>query len=146
MGLTMDTGEGVAAGELRRASISLAPVPTSVSMARSFVSTMLETWDCDDPERIVALLTSEIVTNAVKRATGTVRVEAALVSDEALRVEASDDHPDVPYPHRPEPHAQGGRGILLVQELALRWGVDREERHKVVWFEAPVVPRRSRCR
>ena len=142
----MGTGEGVAAGELRRASISLDPEPRSVSMARSFVSTMLETWDCDDPERIVALLTSEIVTNAVKRATGTVRVEAELVSDEALRVEASDDHPDVPYPRRPDPHAEGGRGILLVQELALRWGVDREERHKVVWFEAPVIPRRSRCR
>ncbi|HWF21019.1 MAG TPA: ATP-binding protein [Acidimicrobiales bacterium] len=142
----MDTGEGVAAGELRRASISLDPEPRSVSMARSFVSTMLETWDCDDPERIVALLTSEIVTNAVKRATGTVRVEAELVSDVALRVEASDDHPDLPYPRRPDPHSEGGRGILLVQELALRWGVDREERHKVVWFEAPVIPRRSRCR
>jgi anti-sigma regulatory factor (Ser/Thr protein kinase) len=141
----MDT-EGVAAGELRRASISLDPEPRSVSMARSFVSTMLETWDCDDPERIVALLTSEIVTNAVKRATGTVRVEAEMVSDVALRVEASDDHPDLPYPRRPDPDTAGGRGILLVQELALRWGVDREERHKVVWFEAPVIPRRSRCR
>jgi anti-sigma regulatory factor (Ser/Thr protein kinase) len=106
---------------------------------------MLETWDCDDPDRIVALLTSEIVTNAVKRATGPVRVEAALVSDEALRVEASDDHPDVPRPHRLEPQAEGGRGILLVQELALRWGVDREEWHKVVWFEAAVVPNRLSC-
>jgi anti-sigma regulatory factor (Ser/Thr protein kinase) len=142
MGLIMDT-EGVAAGELRTASITLAPDPRSVSKARSFVSTMLETWDCDDPERIVTLLTSEIVTNAVRRATGAVRVEATLVSDEALRVEASDDHPDVPFPQRPEPHAEGGRGILLVQELALRWGVDREEQYKVVWFEALVVPRRS---
>ncbi|HXA31441.1 MAG TPA: ATP-binding protein [Acidimicrobiales bacterium] len=141
----MNMREGEAAGAPRKASISLAPEPRSVARARSFVSTMLETWDCDDPERIVALLTSEIVTNAVKRATGTVRVQAALVSDEALRVEASDDHPDVPRPHRPEPQAEGGRGILLVQELALRWGVDREERHKVVWFEAAVVPRRSRC-
>jgi anti-sigma regulatory factor (Ser/Thr protein kinase) len=146
MGLTMDRAEGVAGGELRKASISLAPEPRSVSMARSFVSTMLDLWDCDDPERVVALLTSEIVTNAVRKASGPVRVEAALVSNEALRVEASDDHPDIPRPHRPEPHAEGGRGILLVQELALRWGVDRQERHKAVWFEAPVVPRRSTVR
>jgi anti-sigma regulatory factor (Ser/Thr protein kinase) len=139
----MDRVQGVPVGEFGKAGISLAPEPGSVSRARSFVAAMLETWDCDDPERTVALLTSEIVTNAVRKATGTIRVEATLVGDEALRVEASDDHPAVPVRHQPQHHDEGGRGILLVQALALRWGVDREERRKVVWFEAPVTRRRE---
>ncbi|HEY2564226.1 MAG TPA: ATP-binding protein [Acidimicrobiales bacterium] len=137
----MDRVHGVSAGEFGKAGISLAPEPRSVSRARSFVAAMLETWDCDDPERTVVLLTSEIVTNAVRRATDAIRVEATLVGDEALRVEATDDHPDLPVRHQPDHHDEGGRGILLVQALALRWGVDREEGHKVVWFEAPVTRR-----
>jgi anti-sigma regulatory factor (Ser/Thr protein kinase) len=104
---------------------------------------MLETWDCDDPERVIALLTSEIVTNAVRKASGVIQVQATLVNDRALRVEASDDHPALPVHRQPDHQAEGGRGILLVQALALRWGVDREARRKVVWFEAPVTRRRA---
>lgn len=140
----MDPSGFAPADESCRAGISLAPEPDSVSTARSFVAAMLETWDCDDPDRVVDLLTSEIVSNAVRKAEGAVRVVAVRIGDDALRVEASDDHPDIPTRQRPEGHEQGARGILLVQALALRWGVVREEQHKVVWFEASVVPRRSR--
>ena len=129
----MDRVQGVPPVLFVIAWISLAAEPRSVSRARSFVAAMLETWDCDDPERTVVLLTSEIVTNAVRRATDNIRVEATLVGDEALRVEASDDHPALPVRHQPDHHDRRGRGDALARPGAGAlqwWGVDREERHK----------------
>jgi len=89
---------------------------------------------------VLELLTSELVTNAVKhgasdpneaillsarRTDGTVRVE---VCDEGLNsFDADPDGTDLMEP--------GGNGLVLVEALASRWGVDRGQ-PKCVWFEA----------
>jgi anti-sigma regulatory factor (Ser/Thr protein kinase) len=124
-----------------RAELDLAAEPESLSAARSFVASMLDIWECDDPDQVIALLTSEIVSNAVRHAGGTIGLEMAMVTDDELRVEASDTHPDICVAPRVDMYAEGGRGLLLVDTLARRWGVDTHKWHKVVWFEVPVVPR-----
>ncbi|MGH9090411.1 MAG: ATP-binding protein [Acidimicrobiales bacterium] len=125
----------------RRAGIDLAAVPESVRAARAFMASMLDVWSCDDMDRVVELLTSEIVSNAVRHASGPIRVEAALGDDGSLRVAATDDHPAAPALRDADPEAEGGRGIRLVQRLARRWGVETADGHKLVWFETTVAHR-----
>ncbi len=128
-------------GKALRAGIDLHAIPESVPAARHFVTSMLAVWDCDDPDQVVEILTGEVVTNAVRHARGAIRVEASLVHDDVVRVETSDEFPDATVAQPAAPTAEGGRGILIVQTLARRWGVDKTEFHKVVWFESAVVPR-----
>jgi anti-sigma regulatory factor (Ser/Thr protein kinase) len=125
----------------RRAAIVLESDSASLATARSFVAAMLELWDYEDPEEIVPLLTSEIVSNAVRHATGKVCLELALLNHGALRVQARDESPDAPVVRRSNPGGVGGHGLTIIESLARRWGVERYDDFKVVWFETPVSPR-----
>jgi len=89
---------------------------------------------------VLELLTSELVTNAVKHG-ATDPHEAILVSAQrqngAVRVEVCDEgltdfetEPDGTDLLEP-----GGNGLVLVDALASRWGVNRGQ-PKCVWFEA----------
>ena len=85
---------------------------------------------------IALLLTSELVTNAVKYGGDHILLS---VTDEPdiLRVEVHDDGPAAPRVGAPERNAVGGRGLLLVESLAHEWGTVRATAHgsgKGVWF------------
>jgi anti-sigma regulatory factor (Ser/Thr protein kinase) len=89
------------------------------------------------------LLVSEIVTNAVRHAnldandSIEVRVRG---SDALLRVDVIDPGPGFDRDHLPVPNGRRGWGIWLVERLATRWGVDRNDVTRV-WFElAPPFP------
>ena len=125
----------------RRAEIVLASESSSLSTARCFASSILELWGYEDPDEIVPLLTSEIVSNAVRHAAGSVGLEVALLNDEAFRVGARDESPDTPVVRKSSPDGIGGHGLTIIEALARRWGVERHEGYKVVWFETPVSPR-----
>lgn len=125
----------------RRAGILLASEPASPSEARSFVNAMLDVWGCEDPDEIVPLLTSEIISNAVCHAAGSINLELSLLDGGELRVQARDESPDSPVIRRSNPGGVGGHGLAIVESLARRWGVERHEGCKVVWFEALVPPR-----
>jgi anti-sigma regulatory factor (Ser/Thr protein kinase) len=129
-----------AKGEDPRASIALASNSASLSAARSFVSSTLAEWDREDRDKVVPLLTSEIVSNAVRHAAGRVTLEVALLNGEEVRVEVRDGSPDAPVIRRSNPGGIGGHGLTIVESLARRWGVERFEDSKVVWFEATVSP------
>ena len=145
----MDFSESVTRGvalveDESRAQIVLAAEPSSLSTARCFVTSMLERWDCEDPDQIAPLLTSEIVANAVRHATGRVGLELFLHNGhngEELRVQVRDGSPDTPVIRRSSPDRIGGHGLTIIEALARRWGVERYEDCKVVWFETPVSPR-----
>jgi anti-sigma regulatory factor (Ser/Thr protein kinase) len=85
--------------------------------------------------RDVRLLVSELVTNAVRHAEGAaVRLIVSVVGG-VLRVEVHD--PGRGFEVRPppdDPLRASGWGLVLVEELADRWGVDRTPRTRV-WFE-----------
>jgi anti-sigma regulatory factor (Ser/Thr protein kinase) len=125
----------------KRAEIVLAPVPESLSAARSFVASLLDQWDCEDPDEVVALLTSEIVSNAVRHASGAIGLQVEMVNDHELSVRARDEAPEAPVERRLNPGGAGGHGLHIVETLSRRWGVERFDEYKVVWFEAPVSSR-----
>jgi anti-sigma regulatory factor (Ser/Thr protein kinase) len=89
------------------------------------------------PERMrdVRLLVSELVTNAVRHAGGeAVRLVVALSGD-VLRIEVHDPGRGFALKAPPDdPLRASGWGLVLVEELADRWGIDHDPRTRV-WFE-----------
>ena len=116
-------------------TLSLPPEPESVRRARRALSRAPIDPDLD---HTVSLLTSEVVTNAIKHAApyGDIQV-AATFSPSFARVEILDRGPGFDPDVR---HEARGFGLRLVEKLATRWGVERGA-GTVVWFE---VDRRRR--
>jgi anti-sigma regulatory factor (Ser/Thr protein kinase) len=85
--------------------------------------------------RDVRLLVSELVTNAVRHAGGeAVRLVVGLTGG-VLRVEVHDPGHGFEVKQAPrDPLRASGWGLVLVEELADRWGVDHNPRTRV-WFE-----------
>ncbi len=52
-----------------------------------------------------------------------------------LGAEVTDGNPTFPTPRRPLGLAGTGRGLLLMDDLASRWGVSPSGVGKTVWFE-----------
>ncbi len=116
--------------------------PEVVGAARALVRSVLDLWECDDPDGAGALLTSEIVTNAIRHADGVLAVQLDLsIVDGLVRVAVEDPNSERPVLRSPAAGAIGGRGLMLVEALAARWGSAPTERGKVVWFEFPIRPR-----
>ncbi|HWL37868.1 MAG TPA: ATP-binding protein [Frankiaceae bacterium] len=116
------------------ARLALRPVPASASMARQFVDDTLRGWGCDAFVDASRLLVSELVTNAVLHARTDLTLVIRLLRD-GVRVEVIDGSPVAPVVRNYEDEAMTGRGLSLVNDLAVRWGVEREGDGKSVWFE-----------
>jgi anti-sigma regulatory factor (Ser/Thr protein kinase) len=82
------------------------------------------------------LVTSEVVTNAVRHAdgTGTVEIRIRLRAGD-LTVEVEDGDPRPPVPQSDRAGLPGGHGLHIVQAVTSAWGW-RPQRSggKVVWF------------
>jgi len=107
-------------------------VPQSVALIRRYALNACagRPGDCDT----LALLVSEVATNALVHGTGEVRVRV-LTAGPRVRVEVDDDSTAVPVPRAPSLDAEGGRGLALVDALSADWGVDSRDGGKTVWFE-----------
>ena len=84
---------------------------------------------------LALLLTSEIVTNAVRHARTPLAV-AVVSNSGTVRVEVTDRDPA----HLPvvrgtvTPLDPGGRGLRIVDQMAVDWGVTVAGTSKTVWF------------
>jgi anti-sigma regulatory factor (Ser/Thr protein kinase) len=124
--------------------LDLPPTTASVPVARRFVRARLlngaaEAAGAADGSAdvdIVTLLVSEVVTNAVLHARSTVTLTVD-VAEEGVRISVRDGSPVRPRMHPFAPTSATGRGMLLLDRLAKRWGVDADPvtGGKVVWFE-----------
>jgi anti-sigma regulatory factor (Ser/Thr protein kinase) len=114
----------------------LTPHPTSVGAARRFVRDVLKTRRIDDGVvSTVELLTSEVVTNAIVHARSGPQL-AVEVNDGVVRVAVRDLGPGLPVRRLGRLDDVSGRGVVIVEELATAWGVERERNGaKRVWFE-----------
>ncbi|MGV9420581.1 SpoIIE family protein phosphatase [Streptomyces sp. NPDC003674] len=103
--------------------------------ARAQVSALLRRWRTRDDTRDNALLlVSELVTNAVRFATGPVTVRL-IRSGNGLLCEVGDTGNGRPRLRRVGPLADGGRGLHVVHGLTSRWGVRWTDTGKVIWAE-----------
>jgi len=117
------------------ARIRLEREPQSADTARRFVGARIDGWGVRVDRDIVRLLVSEVVTNAVMYGDGEV-VDLDIHAERGrLRIEVADENPTLPVRRRAGPAASSGRGLELVDVLALAWGVEPVDHGKVVWFE-----------
>jgi hypothetical protein len=65
------------------------------------------------------------------------RVDACFLLPHAVRIEVHDHAEQQPAPRSLEPLDESGRGLTLIEELALAWGVEPAVVGKTVWFEVP---------
>jgi len=125
------------AGEARRAELTLTPVPGSVPEARRFIAS-LDFVDRSDPDRL-ELLTAEIVTNAILHARTPLKLEVIEVAGGGVRVSVTDGNANPPVKKDYGPSSPTGRGLHIVEAMADRWGFDRSDSGKTVWFELTYV-------
>jgi anti-anti-sigma factor len=133
-----------------RAELPLGPSVTAPAAARRFVHDTCWRWRlhvADDPTDELAglwvdelvdramLVASELVTNAVVHTHGPLRLRMELVA-ERLHLAVADQSPRLlGLTARPgDPEAEGGRGLLVVDQLASSWGMQHPpEGGKVIW-------------
>jgi anti-sigma regulatory factor (Ser/Thr protein kinase) len=120
--------------------ITVAAAPTAARQARHALadSRLVEAGQ----EATLLLLVSELVTNSVRHAglsAGEMIRLRARCDSERAHVEVCDSGRTRRTPCRrdPDPNAlePGGLGLKLVDEMADRWGVSRQEHHTCVWFD-----------
>jgi serine phosphatase RsbU (regulator of sigma subunit)/anti-sigma regulatory factor (Ser/Thr protein kinase) len=126
----------VGTGSSGMSTLRLEPVVESTPAARHWVTEQLR----DVPDEVIecaALLTSELVTNAVLHAATPFTVTLHLMEDR-IRVDVADGNPVVPSVKDYAADAATGRGLTLFNTLASNWGVLPVVGGKIVWFELPV--------
>ncbi|OSC57290.1 ATP-binding protein [Streptomyces sp. 4F] len=113
----------------------------SVPAARAFARETLVDWGVRGRADDVVLCVSELATNALLHGVPPGRgfLLRLLPCGDGVRVEVHDSGGGVPaVPLDPDGAGEGGRGLLLVSELADKWGVAEREPGKAVWFECAV--------
>ncbi|MFG2842905.1 ATP-binding protein [Kitasatospora sp. NPDC048296] len=81
----------------------------------------------------------ELLVNAWRHGATPAPVVQILAIHRTLRVAVADESPIMPERCMPGLLAESGRGLQLVEGLTHRWGVDLQERGKLVWFELDSV-------
>ncbi|MDT7537801.1 MAG: hypothetical protein QOI82_1386 [Actinomycetota bacterium] len=112
--------------------------PRSIALVRRYATDACAALGWGDSADTVELLVSEVATNAVLHSYGShIRVR---VVDRGLRlrVEVFDGSPALPVPRGARARDEGGRGLALVEALAVQWGADAEPGGKTTWFEIGV--------
>ncbi|GHJ01081.1 ATP-binding protein [Streptomyces olivaceus] len=140
------------AGPVRNFSLQLSHTPRGARLARLLATEQLRTWGL--PSHPAELIVAELATNAVAhgRVSGRDFRLSLYVIGDTLRFEVTDTRGDrLPCPQHSatDAESESGRGLLLVEALADRWGVvPGPPPRKTVWAEVgtglagarPLVP------
>jgi anti-sigma regulatory factor (Ser/Thr protein kinase) len=125
------------------ASFTLLPVAHSSVSARATLRTVLGSWADEGIRADAALLLTELVANCVRHARSPMQIRLTVEHD-VLRAEIRDGSAVTPLPREPDEH--GGRGVLILDALASRWGVlGHPGAGKTVWFELAGCGLASSC-
>ncbi|WP_037872534.1 ATP-binding protein [Streptomyces sp. NRRL S-37] len=136
-------------GTTTSAAAQFTSSPRGAQLARRFAVRCMEAWGhppASDVSCAVALVVGELAANAVQHGRVPGRdVGLRLALDAAaglVRVEVADAAATKPPPASApssSPEGESGRGLLLVEALAVRWGwAPRRPVGKTVWADVPV--------
>ena len=116
----------------RVGELSLPAASTSPSAARAFAAKHLTEWGYDD-DGDVLLAVSELVTNALLHARTSMTVRLADEGDGVVLLSVADGSVAPPRGRRFTVESGTGRGLRLLDSLALEWGVEPSDGGKTVW-------------
>ncbi|MFF2041770.1 ATP-binding protein [Kitasatospora sp. NPDC058170] len=113
-----------------------------ISEVRAELRDVLRRWGVAELIDTAELLSSELVTNAIRHTDRDAVLTARLYREPAadggrarLRVEVEDESDVWPTRRTPGDQAPSGRGLMLVEALADSWGVEPRGSGKRAWFE-----------
>ncbi|GAA2123121.1 hypothetical protein GCM10009759_74020 [Kitasatospora saccharophila] len=123
------------APQVKEERYEMLPRPVEVPLLRRLVQRRLASWGLESVAGTAALLVSELVTDAV--ATAQEVIGLRLLWTDRLLVEITDDHRELPVLRTVDPLAEegAGRGLLLLDRLADRWGAEHRFLGRKIWFE-----------
>lgn len=117
------------------AELSLPGEARSAGEARRFLASTLTGWGNARYKEDAALLLSELVTNAALHAKTDIVVRIELKAENLL-LAVTDGSPRQPVVRHYSTQSTTGRGLALVEALALRWGISpHPDGSKTVWAE-----------
>ncbi|WP_251094908.1 SpoIIE family protein phosphatase [Streptomyces sp. Caat 7-52] len=120
--------------EDRVASWELDSEPTVVALARRYADEQLAAWGLDEAAFTTELMVSELVTNAIRYGRPPIRLRL-IHQGSTLTCEVYDSSGTTPHMRRARIFDEGGRGLLLVAQLAERWGTRHDRIGKTVWAD-----------
>ncbi|WP_346427574.1 SpoIIE family protein phosphatase [Streptomyces sp. AcE210] len=94
--------------------------PSAVHEAREKSVSQLGVWGLQEAAFTTELIVSELVTNAIRHASGPIRLR--LIREHVLICEVSDTSSTSPHMRRASSTEEGGRGLFLIAQMAQRWG------------------------
>ncbi|MGW7823609.1 ATP-binding protein [Streptomyces puniciscabiei] len=109
--------------------------PRSAALARDIVARRLADLGLADLADVAELLVSELVGNAIKYAGGRTLLITVHAAGRGARVTVTDGSRGLPALVSAGGEDEGGRGLALVDALAVRWGTVPLRNGKRVWFE-----------
>ncbi len=134
---------------LRYDRLDYTPLLKSVTLARRRAHRLLTEWGHPELAADTALLVSELSANAVLHGClrdRFFRVEFTL-TDRTVRIAVTDPKGEIlPRPRVAAEDDMFGRGLLIVREIADRWGVHELAVGKSVWGELDLVRRTGPAR
>jgi anti-sigma regulatory factor (Ser/Thr protein kinase) len=120
--------------ELRGLRVRLTTGPTAAAEARRQVRAAICAWDIPVDPEVAVLLTSELVTNAIRNEVTGIIMLAISCSRGELRVDVHDTSRSMPMLINAPVDAEAGRGLMLVTALSAEWGFYRTPAGKAVYF------------
>lgn len=111
--------------------------PQGLSDARAAVGQALRDWDMGDLADDAELLTGELLVNVLLHTEGGAVLTLEVLPEPIRRVRLSVQDRSSAWPRRRTPGeaATSGRGLLLLDALSSRWGVEPRGEGKAVWCE-----------
>ncbi|MFD4647853.1 SpoIIE family protein phosphatase [Streptomyces sp. NPDC058441] len=110
--------------------------PSAVHEARERSVSQLQVWGMQAAAFTTELIVSELVTNAIRHASGPISLR--LIREHTLICEVSDTSSTSPHMRRASITEEGGRGLFLVAGVAQRWGTRYTADGKTIWAEQPL--------
>jgi anti-sigma regulatory factor (Ser/Thr protein kinase) len=110
--------------------------PSVVADARARAARQLADWGLEDITDTTELLVSELVTNAIRHAHEPVQLR--IILDGVLSCEVFDGSSSAPQLRRADRYDEDGRGLMLVAQLAERWGTRHTGSGKIIWAQQPL--------
>jgi anti-sigma regulatory factor (Ser/Thr protein kinase) len=126
--------------ELRGSRVRLATGPAAAAEARRQVQAAIRIWDIPVDPDVAVLLTSELVTNAIRHEVAGIVMLAITCTCGQLRVDVHDTSRALPMLVDAPVDAETGRGLMLVTTLSAEWGFYRTPAGKAVYFTLAFQP------
>ncbi|MGW5116483.1 ATP-binding protein [Streptomyces noursei] len=132
---------------LHSQSFFLVRDPTSVQISRRRLQDLVKKWGLrldEFSDTALTVVTSELVTNAVRHGTGTVLTitVSANLGRRRILVEVYDGSLVLPIPHWADSEGETKRGMALIDRLSLCHGAEHTTCGKCVWAEIAMPPQR----